>query len=205
MQPIFYVHWLQQIKKYKSHIMSNINQIAAVLIFALSLVLYVIGITTPFMTFTVSFNLSELIDIPFLGSMLGSSIEQKTTKSISYTILEAMKELVKNKQYFVAFLIGFFGVFTPVVKTLLSFLLFAFRKRKFAPGFHRFVSFIGKFAMADVFVVGIFISFLYTQGNQFLKADINNGYYFFAGYVVLSVLSTALFRVKPSIVHEQNS
>lgn len=185
--------------------MSNIYQISAVLLFALSLVLYVIGITTPFMTFTVSFNLSEMIDIPFLGNMFGSIIEQKTTKSITYTILEAIKELINNKQYFVAFLIGFFGVFTPLVKTLLSFLLFAFRRRKSAPGFHRFVSFIGKFAMADVFVVGIFISFLYTQRNQFLKADINNGYYFFASYVILSVLSTALFRIKSSINSEHHS
>ncbi|MBE2246694.1 MAG: paraquat-inducible protein A [Candidatus Competibacteraceae bacterium] len=174
--------------------MSHINQVAAVLLFSLSLVLYVIGITTPFMTFTVSFNLSEMIDIPFLGSMFGNSIEQKTTKSLTYTILEAVRELVKNKQYFVAFLISFFAVFVPVVKTLLSFLLFAFRKRKFATAFSKVVSFMGKFAMADVFVVGVFIAFLYTQTNQFLKADINNGYYFFAGYVLLSIISTALFR-----------
>lgn len=174
--------------------MSNLNQVTAVLFFSLSLLLYVIGITTPFMTFTVSFNLSEMIDVPFLGNMLGSSMAQKTTKTLTYTILEAVKELVKNKQYFVAFLISFFAVFVPVVKTFLSFFLFAFRKRKFAPDLARTVSFMGKFAMADVFVVGVFIAFLYTQTNQFIKANINNGYYFFASYVLLSILSTALFR-----------
>ena len=153
-----------------------------------------IAITTPFMSFSISFDMKEIVDIPFIGGLLGG-MEEKMSKTITYTILEAIRALLKNGQIFVAFLIGFFGVVLPLIKTLLVLIMVIFNRRPFARTLQRVLGLIGKFAMADVFTVGIFIAFLYTKFNQFVKADIKDGYYFFVGYCLLSIISTMLIRL----------
>src|SRR5690606_10378206 len=146
------------------------------------------------MSFTISFDMKEMMDVPFLGGLLGG-MQEKMTKTLTYTIFEAIRMLIKNEQYFVAFLIGFFGVFIPILKTLLSLIQLMFYKKEFAKGIKRFNGLIAKFAMADVFTVGIFIAFLYTRFNQFVKADIKDGYYFFVGYCLLSIVSGMFIKL----------
>lgn len=174
--------------------MTSTRNLAGLVLLALSLVLYVVGITTPFMSFTVSFDMGEMQDIPFIGGLLGG-MQEKMTKTLTYTIFEAITNLIKNDKVFVAFLIGFFGVFVPLLKTLLTLLMLLLYKRKAGRVLHRIVHLIGRFAMADVFTVGIFIAFLYTQSNEFIKADVKDGYYFFAGYCLLSIVAHALIKL----------
>lgn len=153
-----------------------------------SLVFLVLGLIYPFMTFDFEFQMEGLL------SMFGSGLSKELTKT--YNIPEVMKLLFKNGYYFVGTLIGLFAVVIPILKTILIF-VFLFNKKK---GLYKFISFIGKFAMADVFCVGIFIAFLYTQFNQGMKvkivADIEMGYYYFVTYVILNIISVIL--LKPS-------
>lgn len=174
--------------------MNSTRNLAGLALLILSLVLYVIGITTPFMSFTISFDMKEMMDMPFIGGLL-SGMQEKMTKTIKYTIFEAIKALIKNDQVFVAFLLGFFGVFIPILKTLLTTIMLIFYKKPFAKGIQKFNGLIAKFAMADVFTVGIFIAFLYTKFNQFIKADIKDGYYFFVGYCLLSIVSGMMIKL----------
>ena len=65
----------------------------------------------------------------------------------------------------------------------------------------RFAMALSKWSMADVFVVGVFIAFLATkaigsgEGSDLLSfdAELGPGFYYFLGFCLLSVLSSALF------------
>ena len=50
----------------------------------------------------------------------------------------------------------------------------------------RFVSAISKWAMADVFAISIFVAFLGANAMESTKAILQPGFYYFAGYVILS-------------------
>jgi paraquat-inducible protein A len=151
-----------------------------------SLICLVFGLVYPFMTFDFNFKMEGLL------SMFGSGLSKELTKT--YSIPEVMKLLFKHGYYFVGILIGLFAVVIPVLKTILTF-IFLFTKK---PGLYKFIGAIGKFAMADVFCVGIFIAFLYTQFNQGMKveivANIESGYYFFVAYVILNIISVILLK-----------
>jgi len=57
-----------------------------------------------------------------------------------------------------------------------------------------FVSAISKWAMADVFVVGIFVAFLGANAMDNTKATLLPGFYYFSGYVLLSALLAFLLE-----------
>lgn len=156
----------------------------------ISLVCLILGLIYPFMTITIEVDMGGKGG--FLGSLIGGAVADQFNKRTSYNIPQAMRMLFEQHQYFVGVLIGLFAIVLPIGKTILSFIYLYNKKHKL----HRFIESIGKFAMADVFCVGVFIAFLYTRFNQALKADIEIGYYWFATYVILNIISVIL--LKPS-------
>jgi hypothetical protein len=50
--------------------------------------------------------------------------------------------------------------------------------------------------MADVFVVGIFLAYLASASMQVFKAVLEQGFYFFLGYCLISVLATEFIILK---------
>ena len=164
-----------------------------ILLLLFSLLCLVLGLVFPFMTFTIEVDMGG--QGGFLGSLLGGSIADQFNQKMTYNIPQAMKMLFKHEQYFVGTLIGLFAVVLPITKTILTCIYLLNKSNKL----YRFMGAIGKFAMADVFCVGIFIAFLYTRFNQALKADIEAGYYWFAGYVIFNIISLILLKpTKPS-------
>lgn len=161
-----------------------------IVLLLISLVFLTFGLIFPFMTIKIEVQMPG--EGGFLGNLLGGSIADQFNKTMSYSIPEAMKMLFEHKQYFVGVLIGLFAVVLPITKTILSF-FFLFNKSQ---KLYNFMGFIGKFAMADVFCVGVFIAFLYTKFNQSLKADIEIGYYYFTTYVILNIISLILLKPK---------
>lgn len=156
----------------------------------ISLVCLVLGLVYPFMTIAIQVDMGN--DGNFLTNIIGGAIEEKMNKTTTYNIPQAMQMLFTQKQYFVGILIGLFALVLPSVKTILSFVFLYTKNNKV----YHFINGIGKFAMADVFCVGVFIAFLYTRFNSSLKADIQIGYYWFAFYVILNIISVIL--LKPS-------
>ncbi len=55
-----------------------------------------------------------------------------------------------------------------------------------------FVKAVGKWSMADVFVVALLLTFLSLSGDGLTDARLGTGFYFFAGYVLLSLLAAQL-------------
>lgn len=155
-----------------------------------SILCLVAGLTYPFMTLKIEVEMKG--GSGFFDSLLGGSISEQINQSMTYNIPQAMDMLFKEKQYFVGILIGLFALVVPILKTLMT----GYYLYKPNSTLHSFMGSFGKFAMADVFCVGIFVAFLYTRFNSAIHANIETGYYWFTAYVVLNIISMML--ISPS-------
>lgn len=157
--------------------MSFRNISALVLILASLLCLYP-GLTMPMMTVTIKAVL------PIVGEMQFYEATQ--------SILQTIKTLFAADNSFVAWLLLLFSIVVPVVKALMLLTVLLFHKLGIRHHLFKFVSLIGKWSMADVFVVSIFMAFLSNQSNSYVDAILHNGFYYFTAYCVLSILGTQL-------------
>lgn len=164
------------------------KKIIGIILLIISLVFLALGLLYPFMTLKFEFAMSGIF-----SAFMGSGMEKELNKT--YSIPQVMNLLFKHGYHVVALLIGLFAVVIPIIKTIMTFILLFNSNKKL----YNFIGHIGKFAMADVFCVGVLIAFLYTSFNQGVKvkimADIELGYYFFTAYVLLNIIS--LFLLKP--------
>lgn len=104
-------------------------------------------------------------------------------------IFDVISLLWNNGNKIVAGAIGTFSVIIPCIKLFftLFILLLPIHGMK---GFRKALSYISKWSMADVFVVGTFLSYLsfanMSPGVQ-MDAKVLFGLYYFGGYVILSI------------------
>ena len=61
-----------------------------------------------------------------------------------------------------------------------------------------FVRGISKWAMADVFVVGVYIAYLSAKATDALDAQLHEGFYYFTAYCLISLLSVQVMQVQPT-------
>lgn len=114
------------------------------------------------------------------------------------SILGTARELWRGQSRFVAVLIVSFSVIVPVVKALLLLATML----PIAPLTSKRVAAIanasGKWSMADVFVIAIFIAFLAgagmseSEGLVDISATIGPGFWWFLGYCLISILGSQL-------------
>jgi uncharacterized paraquat-inducible protein A len=130
------------------------------------------------------------------------------------SILGTVRELWRSDDRLVAFLILTFSILVPVLKASILFTSLRVKSEAARWKLVRFVDSIGKWSMADVFVVAVFLAFLATrdqaQANTFvvpvlfqqvevgmethLTSTLGPGFYFFLGYCLLSILWTQLLQ-----------
>ncbi|MCB0280232.1 MAG: paraquat-inducible protein A [Calditrichaeota bacterium] len=158
------------------------NNWIALSLLILSLALLIPGLIEPIIT----------IDISPTLPMLGKTTFYKETRSILGTV----ELLHKNNNSFVAFLILFFSVMVPFIKAILLLLVLFLKEMKRRNSIFRFVAAIGKWSMADVFVVGVFIAFLSLKTNDAVNAAIHSGFYYFTAYCLVSLASIQFLRVE---------
>ena len=139
------------------------------------------GLTMDLLTLKASFS------VPLLGNME----VLKETRSILGTI----SSLAENGNGFVAFLILLFSVVIPFAKALIMGFVAVSPSRLATARMHRFVGIISKWSMADVFVVGVFIAFLSIKTNENIQAELENGFYYFAAYCIVSILAVQIIQV----------
>ena len=138
------------------------NWIALILLFISLGVLYP-GLTEPILHLEIS------IKLPFM--------DKQTLYSQTQSILESVKTLHENDNSFVAFLILLFSVMVPIIKAVILLITFTLKDSMARYRLYNFVRSIGKWSMADVFVVGIFIAFLATKSTSGLEAALYPGFY----------------------------
>ncbi len=128
--------------------------------------------------------------------MLGLKTPEGEIEAYSKTrsILGTVQQLFSDGDWFVGFLVMLFSVIVPVMKMTL--LLVGDK----AAAVGRAVS---KWAMADVFVVAIFVAYLAGNASEDvggllnLKASLEWGFYCFLGYCLFSVASAQLTARRP--------
>jgi len=111
------------------------------------------------------------------------------------SILRAVKRLYDSKNYFVAGLILLFSVVVPFIKAALLAVILWAKNPQTKYRLYLLVRSMSKWAMADVFAVGVFIAFMAGNALDNLDAKLHPGYYFFIAYCLISNLSFQFLSV----------
>jgi len=169
----------------------------------LSIGLFIPGIMEPML----SLNTEMLAKLG--NSSLSASLVDK-----ELSILTTVEELWLAQRFLVASLIFVFSVIIPLIKTSLMGLAYLKRNTLTESKIVGFISSIGKWSMADVFVVAVFLAVLSTNHSETetmrqltifsfkmnlavsseTLSTVGKGFYFFTGYCLLSLLGTQLYQ-----------
>jgi uncharacterized paraquat-inducible protein A len=110
------------------------------------------------------------------------------TKSIISTI----EKLFSQENFILALLVTIFSVIIPFFKSLVI-LSYGFFKEKGASNKAvNLIEKIGKWSMADVFIVALLVVFFSTKQDIHTSIKLEVGIYFFIGYVLLSMLGSSV-------------
>jgi len=167
----------------------------------LAIALFIPGIYLPM------FSLNMDMAVNVANASLTSDLVSK-----QLSLIETVQELYQDDRIFVAVLIFLFSICIPFIKTTLVSFAYFKRNTDLERKIYEFVSKIGKWSMADVFVVAIFLAVLSTNhaetandqqlvmfgfqmdlmiSSQTLSA-VGQGFYYFVGYCLLSLLATQI-------------
>jgi len=178
---------------FKKHLGFSFNLIA--------IILFIPGILLPM------FSLTMEMTAKVSGASMTSDLVNK-----ELSLLTTIQELWQDERLLVAGLIFAFSIAIPIIKSLLVTWSYIKKHTAIERKLLNFVALIGKWSMADVFVVAIFLAVLSTDHAQTsdhqqlsmfgFKIDllissetlsnIGPGFYYFLGYCVLSLLGTQL-------------
>lgn len=116
----------------------------------------------------------------------------------SNSILGTAGELWRGGNALVAVLIVSFSVIVPAIKALITLATFSPLPETVKRPLVRVAAAAGKWSMADVFVIAIFIAFLAgagmseTRGLVEFTARLESGFWWFLGYCLVSILASQL-------------
>lgn len=184
--------------------MKNPNRIAVLFTVASFIVLFP-GIFLPMLTITLRGDVNATF------GTFGMNILNKEN-----SILQTVAELFENGNMFVACMIFFFSVMIPVIKGILLIYATYSKNLNIQARVYKFVKSIGKWSMADVMVVGVFLAYLSTRSQPSqsqhrmdimgfsvdikvllgLDSQLGYGFYFFFAYCMLSLLGLHFFSSK---------
>lgn len=168
----------------------------------LSLGFFVPGILQPM------FNLSMEMKAKLSGSILSADLVDK-----QLSIMATVEELWTEERILVAVLIFAFSVLIPLTKTILVSFAYWQRNTDVERKIMNFIASIGKWSMADVFVVAVFLAILSTNhaGTETAKqlqifafkidlvvssetlSSAGTGFYYFTAYCLLSLIGTQFY------------
>lgn len=169
----------------------------------LALCLFIPGILLPMFALRMEMN----ADVS--GNSLSSQLVDK-----ELSLVTTIQELFQDDRIFVAFLILLFSICIPVIKTALVSVAFWKNGTPAENKIIKLVASIGKWSMADVFVIAIFLAVLSTNHaetsdvkqltlfafkiNIHISSEtlsmVGHGFYYFTAYCLLSLLGTHLYQ-----------
>lgn len=157
------------------------NIVALVLIIASLICLYP-GLNYPMLNIYVGTKL------PLLGEL---QLYNETQ-----SVMGSIRSLFASGNMLVAWLILLFSVIVPILKATILLLVLFLSQQKWSAYAYHFVAVIGKWSMADVFVVATFMAYLAGQANDNITATLYEGFYYFAAYCIISILGIQLISLK---------
>ncbi len=149
--------------------------------------------------FTVTVNLTALIALA--GGLLMPIMMMSIHKDVQYIgevvlmmeskgVLGSIAKLFESHDYVVGGALLLFSILLPLLKTLSMLFVALFIKNKSAQTVVQFFKMLGKWSMADVFVVATFLVYLSGSNGEMSRAEVQVGLYFFLAYVILSMLAS---------------
>jgi uncharacterized paraquat-inducible protein A len=184
----------------------------------ISLILLIPGVTEPMLTITGTIEKSQLVNtgkdmliqdltedsrantrgiLDIAASMLGLDTLEGEVEVFrnSRSIIDTISALYQSHHFVVAMLVGLFSIVIPAVKLITMLILLLPVPPLIKQRLSKMISGIGKWSMADVFVVAIIVT--YMAGNasagmgDMLKtqSQFEIGFYYFLGYCIFSIAS----------------
>jgi uncharacterized paraquat-inducible protein A len=167
----------------------------------IAIALFIPGISQPM------FSLSMEVIANAGASSLSSQLLNK-----ELSLLATINELYTDDRLLVASLILVFSIVIPLIKTSLITLAFFLKNNQRAQQLVSFVNMIGKWSMADVFVVAVFLAVFSTNHAETMNqhqlslfgfkldimmssatvSNIGVGFYYFTAYCIVSLIGTQL-------------
>jgi len=151
----------------------------------------------------------DIGELPIKTNVMGFNVDLKVSQKFdgdmvfyyqSKSVVELVQVLFQQKNWIVAIAIMAFSILFPLLKlfgTIGILYSDAIKNSKFV---NFFVKHAGKWSMADVFVVSVFLAFLAFSNMQVgikTESNILLGLYFFLAYCVLSMLSSSYLGERP--------
>lgn len=174
----------------------------------IALVCLHIGLTYPMLEITALERNLDIGALPIKTKVMGFSVDLNIEQVFegdmifyyqSKSVLELVGTLFEQKNWIVSISILSFSILFPLLKLIFTCLmLFAGRASNNALA-QFFVKYAGKWSMADVFVVAVFLAYLAFSNMQVgitTESNVLPGLYFFLGYCLLSILSSHLILKK---------
>jgi len=137
---------------------------------------FVVGIVAPVLTVVAH------ADVPVLGEV----VLHHTSKSVVSTV----HDLAIGGNVPLAAAVALFSLALPVLKIILLIAVLAPFTRVLRGRALALLQAVGKWSMADVFVVALLIAVLALDKDAYSRAEVGLGLYFFLAYCVLSLLAT---------------
>jgi len=136
---------------------------------------------------------------PALTIVASIPIFNKPTEIFRQTqnVVQAVRSLYESGDYFVSGLVLLFSIIVPFIKAALLAVILATKAPAARYRLYLFVRSMSKWAMADVFAVGVFIAFLAAKAIDNLDAVVGSGFYYFVAYCLISNLGFQFLDVAP--------
>ncbi len=149
--------------------------------------------------FTVTVSLAALIALA--GGLVIPIMKMSIHKEVQYLgdvvltmeskgVLGSIAKLFENSDYIVGGALLLFSIILPLLKTLSMLFVALFIKIKSVHSVVHFFKILGKWSMADVFVVATFLVYLSGSKGDMSRAEVQVGLYFFLAYVILSMIAS---------------
>ncbi len=123
-------------------------------------------------------------------------IGEVTLSYESKSIYTTITKLFTQHNYLIALLVLLFSVMIPLLKALVLIGYGFFKESGIAKQSVVWIEKIGKWSMADVFIVALLVVLFSTRQDIHTSLKVEVGLYFFAGYVMLSMLGSTLLALK---------
>lgn len=163
-----------------------------------------LGLVSPMMeigAFSENLTIPLQFTVPVWGKEIDMSREFSGRMYYYYqnkSIMDLIHILFSGGNLLVGSCILFFSVINPVLKLAFSILVIIFPKLISNSFFRLFVYILGKFSMADVFVVAAFLAYLSFKNMNTgidMEADTLPGLYFFTGFVLISIVGSIFIQL----------
>ncbi len=183
---------------------TNLYKAVGLTVITIALSSLIIGVITPMLeisAYSTNLTIPLKFSVPFIGEI---DIPDKVFEGRMYyyfqskSVIDLIDVLLESKNYVVAVSIFVFSVLVPFIKLTLSVLLLLSRSFRDSSLVKKVVGRIGKWSMADVFVVATFLSYLsFSNMNSGIDTEAKTlvGLYFFLAYCILSIASSQFIEL----------